>query len=188
LPTPTNLRASGKRTHSLIKIRWSLNGASSVQVTHYEIQIKKKKEWTYKSVFFKVNSHKLSATFTKLESRTHYCFHVRSCNEQYCSEWSEDFVANTRTYKVAKVVTSPAVFVAATVSSPFLGTLVGGALGNDAVKSGTIKKAITTTAGAAAGATFGLLGAPISGGVATHYYVRGTDDVSDQSDDDGNVF
>ena len=182
--TPIKVRASTKRTHSLIKIRW--NPPDSSVISHYEIAKRTKKGNSDEEMPIKIPAHKLSATFTKLKQNTHYYFKVRACNGSYTSSWSREIEENTRIHKAVKAVLSPVVWAAGTVASPIITPITSGAVAGMIGKEGSGNK-VAVAAGAAGtvgGTAVGILAAPLVGAGVAHMFVHGIDTLSDQSDDE----
>ena len=200
--TPKNVRVSSKRTHSLIKIRWS--APDSPLITHYEIVSRTKTDNYKNENIVKAPANKFSATFINLKHKTYYYFKIRTCNDCYASEWSEEVETNTRIHKGIKAGLSPLVWAAGTVTSPLVSLLmpviapVGAAVAaGEAASEKTDKKAVVAAAGVA-GAVGGVVGgvayvplgivtAPMVGAVYAHMFVHGTDELSDQSDEEDAV-
>ena len=161
----------------------------------------------------KTTSKKLSATAKHLKSDTKYIFHVAAFNSLNESCGHIRIEAETRWHKAAKAMLSPLVFAGATVASPLLGTvggvvvggttggLVGGATGSAiydksdtkigkgtaigvGVATGVGAGATGAIAGGVGGAVVGTVGAPVIGGVVAHRFIRGSNDYSDQTDED----
>ena len=174
---PTKFRISSKRTHSLIKLRWHppAEDSSHMHVTHYEVRKRRKKDIKYGEPLNAKN--RLSFTFDNLSHNTCYVFQVRACNGELNSGWCDEIEGNTRIHKAIKAALSPAVFLGATASSPFL-TTMGFSYGAKKEEKGTA----TVVAAGAGGAAIGTLGAPLIGGALTHMFVHGIDKLSDQSD------
>ena len=172
---PIGFRISSKRTHSLIKIRW--HPPESPHVTHYEVRMRRKKDSKYGEPLNAKN--RLSFKFLNLHHNTDYLFQVKACNGELSSGWCNEIEGNTRIHKAIKAAAAPAVFLAATVGSPFFTTM---GLGYTAKKHQ--KNTTTVVAAGAGGAALGTIGAPLIGGVVTHLFVNGIDKLSDQSDDD----
>ena len=181
--TPKDVRASSKRTHSLIKIRW--NKPDSALITHYEV-VGRTKKGNYSNEALKVPPNKFSVTYTKLKQNTYYYFKVRTCNGPYASEWSKEVETNTRIHKGIKAALSPAMWALGTVASPILTPIGTGWLAGDIANEAVGKKAAVAagTAGTVGGAALGIVGAPLVGAGFAHYFVHGIDDLSDQSDDE----
>lgn len=74
---PVELRASKRRSHNFIKVRWDPPKRSSVVITHYEVN-KGDKRGEFESKFHTIPSKYTSATFLKLKHNTFYTFRVRS--------------------------------------------------------------------------------------------------------------
>ena len=187
---PKNVRVSSKRTHSVVKIRW--DAPDSILVTHYEIA-----KTTKQGVYGKykqpivVPANKFSATFTQLWQRTQYYFKVRACNDLFASDWSNEIEAITRIHIGIKAAVSPFVWAFATATAPFSTAVgVGAYAGRSTVNEDGDNKANVTAAaagGAVGGVLLGAVGAPVFGGLVTHYFVHGMDELSDQSDDEDAV-
>ena len=182
---PENLRLSGKRSHSLIKIRWSAPEEDSTIITHYEVN-KGDKNNVFETRCYSIAAKYLSATFLGLKQNTNYTFRVRSVNDTIESEWSEVLVANTRIHKAIKGAFSPVIWALGTVVAPLatpIGAgIAGGVIGNEA--SGKGAAVAGGVAGTAAGVVAGTVGAPLVGAAYAHYFVHGMDPLSDQSDDE----
>ena len=188
IPIPKNVRMSSNRTHSLLKIRWNVPD-SPAEITHYEI-IRKTKNGKYSDAkAVKAPANKLSVTFTNLKHNTFYNFKIRTCNGIHVSPWSEETEANTRIHKGIKAVLSPAVWALGTVTSPILTPIgVGVAAGMIANEEmGKTAAVAAGTAGTVGGAALGIVGAPLIGAAYAHAFVHGTDELSDQSDDEDTI-
>ena len=180
---PTKFRISSKRTHSLIKIRWNTPEYNQTYITHYEVRKKVKKDGNYDNPLNAGN--KLSFTFENLRHNKIYVFQVQACNNELKSGWCDEIEGNTRIHKAIKAALSPAVFLGATVSAPFLTTMgLGYAAGESAKDKGKGATVVAGTAGTIGGAAIGTVGAPLIGAGLTHMFVHGIDRLSDQSDDD----
>ena len=187
---PKNVRVSSKRTHSLIKIRWNAPDHSPL-IIRYEIARRTKTENYNNENLVEAPANKFSTTFINLNHKTFYYFKVRACNKGYESEWSEEVVANTRIHKGIKAALSPAVFLFATVASPIVGPVGGAVAAGKAASKKTDSKATVAAAGVA-GAVGGLVlglspGHHFCGIMCAYYFVNGTDELSDQSDDEDAV-
>lgn len=182
---PENIRRSGKRSHSVIKIRWSAPEKDSTIVTHYEVN-KGNQNHEFDNKFHSITAKYLSATFQGLKHNTIYTFRVRSVNDTLESEWSDVLTVNTRIHKVIKGVFSPFVWALGTVSAPIMGPLGGGIAGGMAGGRGRGKAAAAAggVAGTAGGVVLGTVGAPLMGAACAHVFVHGMDELSDQSDDE----
>ena len=188
-PLPKNVRMSSNRTHSLLKIRWNAPD-SPAELTHYEIVRKTKNSKYSDTEPVKAPANKLSVTFTKLKHNTYYKFKICTCNGIHVSPWSEEIETNTRIHKGIKALLSPAVWALGTVTSPILTPIgVGVAAGVVANEETSNKAAVAAagTAGTVGGAALGIVGAPFIGAAFAHAFVHGTDELSDQSDDDDAV-
>ena len=185
--TPRNVRISSNRTHSQIKIRWAR--PDSALITHYEIMRRTKKGDYNNSKLVKASAKKFSATFTKLDHNTYYYFKIRTCNGLNASAWSNEIETNTRIHKGIKAALSPAVWALGAVASPILTPIragvVAGKVGNQA--SGKAAAVAAGTAASIGGAALGIVGAPIVAAAYAHEFVHGTDELSDQSDDEDAV-
>lgn len=175
---------------------------------------KKKKEFDRRHEFEVIETKKLSATARNLKADTTYVFYVSAHNSlgESCGNVAR-IEAKTKWHKAAKGLLSPFVFAGATLASPFLGTVGGAALGatlggvagveageaiydkSDSkvgkgagvgvgVATGVGVGAVGVVAGGVGGAVVGTVGAPVTGIAAAHTFVHGTNDYSDQSDDD----
>ena len=184
---PTNLRVSGKRTDSIIKIRWNPPDIGSTIITHYEIN---KGDKNQMEEIYSVPAKYLSATFVNLKHKKDYFFRIRSVNDTLVSDWTLILEVKTRLHKGIKAVFSPIVWTVGTVTAP-LATAVGmGAMAGDKVKGDEPKvntaAVAAGTAGAAGGLLVGTVAAPVVGAVWAHVFMHGIDklDLSDQSDDE----
>lgn len=182
---PETLRTSGKRTHSLIKIRWSAPAEQSAIITHYEVN-KGDKTQIFEDKCHLIPSKYSSATFIDLKQNTYYTFRVRCVNDTLKSDWSEVLLTNTRIHKAIKGAFSPVVWALGTIAAPLVGPVSGGIAGGVVGKqaSGNAAAVAGGVAGTAAGVVAGTVGAPLIGAAYAHAFVHGMDGLSDQSDDE----
>ena len=186
---PRRLRASTKRTSSMIKIRWVPPSINPEAVHRYELQMRTKKgKWDHIAY-----STKTSAKATGLKQDKKYFFRVQALNrrDQSCG-FTDTIEEETRFGKAARAALAPLVFVGGTLGAPFLG--IGGGIATGIAAADSVdNKAGAVAAGVAAGVATGVsgtivgtLGAPFVGGVMTYEFIKmtGDDSCSDQSSDE----
>ena len=81
---PTSVRVSSCLIYCQIKIGWK---APDCSLTHEIIKQKTKILHNDNGKLNAIPANKFSATFTKLDEDTHYCFLIRTCSRSHASEW-----------------------------------------------------------------------------------------------------
>ena len=207
---PTNLRRSSYFTDTMLKVRWQPPEDNPDAVDRYVVRYRRKKSNDY---ILLTTTTRLSAKAKGLKPDTKYVFSVRAINSGGYYSGTAEIEAETRWRKATKALLSPLVFTGATLASPFAGIVGGAVLGGAAggmvggktggmiydksdttagkgagigvgVATGVGAGAVGAAVGGVGGAVVGTVGAPVVGGVAAHRFIHGSNDYSDQSDDD----
>lgn len=187
---PQGLRISSKRRATSIKLRWEVPSKNPRAVYQYKVQCRrvKESEWTnYATV------EKKSAKIISLKTDTNYLFRVQFVNcKGQAGEWSDPIGAETRYGTFGRIVGTVAAFVGGTVGGPVIGAVGVAGVAAGKVPDSSVGKGLARAgagaSGAVGGALFGLLGAPLMGGlVAARANMKLTgelDDDSPQTSDD----